>query len=49
MSPASDFEPMLLSPDERAALNKRWCVVDWMALFSLLAFSSALVLSVVLP
>jgi hypothetical protein len=49
MSPASDFQPMFLTPEERDALNKRWCIVDWMTLFSLLAFVSAVVLSVVLP
>jgi hypothetical protein len=49
MSPASDFEPLTLSDEERAKLNKRWCIVDWMTLFSLLLFVSAVVLSLVLP
>jgi hypothetical protein len=44
MSPASDFQPLTLSPEERAKLNKRWCVVDWLALVGFFATVAAFVL-----
>jgi hypothetical protein len=44
MSPASDFQPMSLSHEERAKLNKRWCVVDWIVLCTFFATVAAFVL-----
>lgn len=48
MSPASDFEPLTLSDEERAALEARWCVVDWIVLWSFFATVAAFVLEGVL-
>jgi hypothetical protein len=44
MSPASDFVPMNLSDEERAALEARWCVVDWIVLCAFFATVAAFVL-----
>jgi hypothetical protein len=44
MSPASDFEPMFLTPEERATLEARWSVVDWIVLCAFFATVAAFVL-----